>query len=159
MKRLSVGLLLGAIVSVGAAVIAGFVPRGTCGSFFSPSRGVPDTFPGVTNPYWWCDVQIENRLNGYAIVFWIFAGLAFALLIGAVVFWQIRAHRMSALPHPQGGSKASAGANGGPVQAEPATVSGRSDLVDQLRQLSALHSAGELSDNEYAAAKARLIGP
>jgi hypothetical protein len=36
--------------------------------------------------------------------------------------------------------------------------SGSSDLLDQLNQLSGLHERGALTDEEFAAAKARLLG-
>lgn len=39
----------------------------------------------------------------------------------------------------------------GPAPAQP-------DLDDQLRQVSALHERGELTDEEFSAAKARLLG-
>lgn len=39
---------------------------------------------------------------------------------------------------------------------EPAPA--QPDLYDQLRQVSALHERGELTDEEFSAAKARLLG-
>jgi hypothetical protein len=46
-----------------------------------------------------------------------------------------------------------------PPAAAPAAVpsTGGSDLMDQLTQLAALHSQGVLSDDEFAAAKAKLL--
>ncbi|MFZ2051081.1 MAG: SHOCT domain-containing protein, partial [Solirubrobacteraceae bacterium] len=41
--------------------------------------------------------------------------------------------------------------------APAATVVGGHDLAGQLQQLAALHTAGALTDEEYAAAKRRLI--
>jgi Short C-terminal domain len=42
----------------------------------------------------------------------------------------------------------------GPAPAAPAT----SPLIDQLNQLAALHQQGVLNDDEFAAAKAKLLG-
>lgn len=35
---------------------------------------------------------------------------------------------------------------------------GEDDVVDQLKELAALHTAGVLSDEEFGAAKAKLLG-
>jgi hypothetical protein len=47
-----------------------------------------------------------------------------------------------------------------PAQAAPQPDAGRSEssMLDQLSQLAMLHQQGELTDEEFAAAKARLIG-
>ena len=43
---------------------------------------------------------------------------------------------------------------------EPAAVgSAAPDPLDQVRSLAALHEAGTLTDEEFAAAKARVLGP
>ena len=42
-------------------------------------------------------------------------------------------------------------------QAAPAAAAGL-DLTSQLQQLAQLHNAGVLSDDEFAAAKAKLLG-
>jgi len=39
----------------------------------------------------------------------------------------------------------------------PAAAGGGDDLTSQLQQLASLHSSGVLSDDEFAAAKAKLI--
>jgi hypothetical protein len=40
----------------------------------------------------------------------------------------------------------------------PAQPSGPPSMSDQLKQLSDLHTSGALSDDEFAAAKSRLLG-
>ncbi|MFC3493738.1 SHOCT domain-containing protein [Glycomyces rhizosphaerae] len=43
-------------------------------------------------------------------------------------------------------------------QAQPApTASGGDDVVEKLNQLGRLHASGVLTDNEFAAAKAKLL--
>jgi hypothetical protein len=44
------------------------------------------------------------------------------------------------------------------AQAAPAAPAGGTDLVAELQKLAALKDAGILSDQEFAAAKAKLIG-
>ena len=44
-----------------------------------------------------------------------------------------------------------------PPAAAPAPAGGGSDLMAQLNQLGALHAQGILSDEEFAAAKAKLL--
>ena len=44
-----------------------------------------------------------------------------------------------------------------PPQAPPPAAS--SPMIDQLNQLAALHQQGVLTDDEFAAAKAKLFGP
>ncbi len=58
--------------------------------------------------------------------------------------------RISNLEQGQGGS-----AQAPPVPAQP---SGPASMSDQLKQLSDLHASGALSDDEFAAAKSRLLG-
>ena len=41
----------------------------------------------------------------------------------------------------------------------PAVTTGSSDPLDQVQALAALHDAGTLTDEEFAAAKARVLGP
>jgi Short C-terminal domain len=45
-----------------------------------------------------------------------------------------------------------------PQQAPPPAPAASSSMVDQLNQLAALHERGVLSDDEFAAAKAKLFG-
>jgi len=49
-------------------------------------------------------------------------------------------------------------AEGPATPAEPATATGDDDLVAQLERLRALHGEDALTDEEFAAAKARLLG-
>lgn len=54
---------------------------------------------------------------------------------------------------------AQAVANAAPAaQPMPAPASGGGDLMGQLTQLAALHDQGVLSDEEFAAGKAKLLG-
>lgn len=41
--------------------------------------------------------------------------------------------------------------------AAPANANSGSNLIDELQKLSALHAQGSLNDDEYAAAKAKLL--
>ncbi len=41
---------------------------------------------------------------------------------------------------------------------EPAAPAASSPMIDQLNQLSTLHQSGVLTDEEFAAAKAKLLG-
>ena len=50
-----------------------------------------------------------------------------------------------------------AGAGSGPGPAPAAAPSAGDDMMAQLTQLSQLHNAGVLSDDEFAAAKAKLL--
>jgi hypothetical protein len=45
-----------------------------------------------------------------------------------------------------------------PQQAPPPAPAASSPMIDQLNQLAALHQQGVLTDDEFAAAKAKLIG-
>jgi Short C-terminal domain len=44
------------------------------------------------------------------------------------------------------------------VEAGPATSPVEPSLVDEIERLSHLHTAGSLTDEEFTAAKARLLG-
>jgi hypothetical protein len=45
-----------------------------------------------------------------------------------------------------------------PPQAPPPAAAPSSSMIDQLNQLAALHQQGVLTDDEFAAAKAKLFG-
>jgi Short C-terminal domain len=45
-----------------------------------------------------------------------------------------------------------------PPPPEPAAAPAGPSLLDQLNQLDALHQSGALTDNEFTAAKAKLLG-
>jgi putative oligomerization/nucleic acid binding protein len=45
-----------------------------------------------------------------------------------------------------------------PASATPAPAAGANDPVAQLQQLAQLHQSGALSDDEFAQAKARILG-
>jgi hypothetical protein len=45
-----------------------------------------------------------------------------------------------------------------PPQAPPPQAPASSPMIDQLNQLAALHQQGVLTDDEFAAAKAKLFG-
>jgi Short C-terminal domain len=45
-----------------------------------------------------------------------------------------------------------------PQQAPPPAPAASSPMIDQLNQLAALHQQGVLTDDEFAAAKAKLFG-
>lgn len=133
------GPLLAAVtgaVALGAGLIAGLTPvstsGGSCGSVFGPSLpsggGLASNLVRI-----WCEEDLASR-----------AGLTWTLLVVGIVLlvigivWFGRRH-------------------GRTVEAVVAApVSG--DLADQLRHLAAMHHDGTLSDDEFTAAKARLLG-
>jgi hypothetical protein len=45
-----------------------------------------------------------------------------------------------------------------PAYAEPPPAAPAADPIEQLKQLAALHSQGVLTDEEFAAQKAKLLG-
>jgi hypothetical protein len=49
-------------------------------------------------------------------------------------------------------------AYGEPAYAEPAPAAPAADPIEQLKELAALHSQGVLTDEEFAAQKAKLLG-
>jgi hypothetical protein len=59
--------------------------------------------------------------------------------------------------YQQGAADAAAQAQQATPAPAPAAAEG-SDLTAQLQQLAQLHNAGVLSDEEFAAAKAKLLG-
>ncbi len=74
-----------------------------------------------------------------------------------------RAGEQQAQPAAQGQQPSGPGATGQappgqPPPAAPQQDTGHSAMLDQLSQLATLHSRGALSDEEFAAAKARLLG-
>src|SRR5579875_2779674 len=69
-----------------------------------------------------------------------------------------RAGEQQAQPAAQGQQPSGPGAPGQPPPAAPQQDTGHSAMLDQLSQLATLHSRGALSDEEFAAAKARLLG-
>ena len=62
--------------------------------------------------------------------------------------------RISDLEQQQAAQQAPPQASPPPAQAPSAS----SSMIDQLNQLAALHQQGVLTDDEFAAAKAKLIG-
>jgi putative oligomerization/nucleic acid binding protein len=50
------------------------------------------------------------------------------------------------------------GGNDEPEYAEPPPAAPQDDMATKLKQLAELHSTGVLSDEEFAAAKAKLLG-
>jgi len=48
-------------------------------------------------------------------------------------------------------------AQAAPPPPPPAPAGGGDDLMDQIKELATLHTAGVLSDDEFAAAKAKLL--
>jgi hypothetical protein len=44
-----------------------------------------------------------------------------------------------------------------PPQPAPAPAAGQDDMIEQLNKLASLHDAGVLTDDEFAAAKAKLL--
>ncbi len=70
-------------------------------------------------------------------------------------------YREFGIPHPldPNGAAATAPPPAAATQiASPATGPDGSDTVDQLSQLATMHAKGLLSDSEFTAAKARLLG-
>ncbi len=67
--------------------------------------------------------------------------------------------RISALEQQQGqGQYAPQDQYGQQQYAPPAAPSGGPSVADQLQQIAGLHQQGVLSDDEFAAAKAKILG-
>lgn len=64
------------------------------------------------------------------------------------------AHKQQAKYEAQQGQAAAAA----PAAEAAAPAAAEDDVVDQLKELAALHTAGVLSDAEFDAAKAKLLG-
>ena len=70
---------------------------------------------------------------------------------------QMQAQQAAAQQAPAAPAPA-APAPAAPAPAAPAASGISDDALDQLQKLSALHSAGALTDEEFAAAKAKILG-
>jgi hypothetical protein len=66
--------------------------------------------------------------------------------------------RISTLEQQQGGDQQQGGYQQAPPPAPPPAPAQPSPMIDQLNQLAALHQQGVLTDDEFAAAKAKLFG-
>jgi Short C-terminal domain len=66
--------------------------------------------------------------------------------------------RISDLEQAQQNPQAQAAQAQVPQQPGPAAEPQGSPMLDQLNQLAAMHSSGVLTDEEFAAAKAKLLG-
>ena len=65
--------------------------------------------------------------------------------------------RLNDLEQQQPAAQAPAPQAYAPPEAAPATPAAGPSLLDQLNQLDALHQSGALTDNEFTAAKAKLL--
>ena len=70
---------------------------------------------------------------------------------------QAQTQEVQEAAYQQGVADAQAQAQAAPAPA-PAVAAPANDLTAQLQQLSQLHNAGVLSDEEFAAAKAKVLG-
>ena len=66
--------------------------------------------------------------------------------------------RLNALEQQQPAAQAPAPQAYAPPDAAPAAPAAGPSLLDQLNQLDGLHQQGVLTDNEFTAAKAKLLG-
>jgi hypothetical protein len=82
-----------------------------------------------------------------------------AAAVGGVAYMGARAGTNRAMAQQQAaaGAPAEAQAPPPPAPAPAAPVSGASDRIAQLQQLASLHDSGALTDEEFTAAKARVL--
>ncbi len=80
---------------------------------------------------------------GHGAGFGLF-GLLGCILVGLLVFWLI-----AAIVFPDGRSR-------GPVGTSPGAPAAGD--VDRLREISEMHTRGELTDEEFTAAKRKILG-
>ncbi len=97
------------------------------------------------------DLIRSDDLSGWGKALWALF-IIFIPLLGVLVYLIVRGTRMS--DRAAADAEAQRAAVQDYVRQSAATMS----VGEQLSQLEALHSAGQLDDQEYAAAKARVIG-
>lgn len=148
MKRLAVGFGIAGGVALLVAFVSGFVPvtvRDCTGSFFEPMRG-----PGWDSDGPSISLASLCNANGYPGVFWTFMMLGVALVIAAIVFQQVGAHRVTAPPRVARPPRT--------VVAVASTVPPTpGSLAFELKSLKDLYDVGGLTADEFAAAKARVL--
>jgi hypothetical protein len=76
---------------------------------------------------------------------------------GAYIAGKRRGER-SDIENPQQGGQDTGASDVNSGQSPPASTAGEPSMSDQLAQLSQLHQQGALSDAEFGAAKAKLLG-
>jgi hypothetical protein len=91
------------------------------------------------------DIFKRGDLSGAAKALWAIAVL-FLPLIGMVVYFVTRPADPLAEPDPR------------ETPSAPSADATSTTTADQLAQLSSLHDSGKLSDEEFAASKAELLG-
>lgn len=164
MKRLAIGFGVASAVVFLGALVSGLLPAssGDCtGSFFMPMRGSGwESNGGSVSLASLCNV------NGYPSLFWTLTTLGVAMLIAAIVFQQVAAHKGSATlltPVPSNATAVVAPTlppfqPAPPYPAAPAPFS--TDVASELKSLKDLYDVGGLTADEFAAAKARVLrGP
>ncbi len=131
-----VGIFLTFLVIFLAVSTVMGIPVGDCGSVIEPARDSPYQFT--------CDRAISDRR--YVVI-----GLAVSAL--ALVIWGfIRP------PVTDTQAEASAAFRTSGEDTPKSDGSGNANLSEELTQIHELHEAGALTDDEYQAAKARLLG-
>lgn len=81
-----------------------------------------------------------------------------AAAVGGVAYMGAKAGTNRAMQQQAGGEPAPAPAPAPAAAPAPAPAEGTSDTIAQLQQLASLHDSGALSDEEFAAAKAKILG-
>lgn len=146
------------VLSFVIAVIVGFIPGKTCGSYLAPLPNYPSSIPdfnGETTT--WKTVHFSCDVNGHPTMFWIFIWLGIALFVAGIIVHQVAAHRADKSPNPPKPIRASVYVSA--TNAQIASDDGNtSPLVDQITKLNELHQSGALSAEEFTIAKARLLG-
>ena len=79
-----------------------------------------------------------------------------AAAVGGVAYMGAKAGSNRAMSQQQAAAPAEAQAPPPPAPAAP--VSAASDRIAQLQQLASLHDSGALTDEEFTAAKAQVLG-
>lgn len=147
----------GGIVMI-AAVVVGFIPSrsGSCvGSFFSPVQADEPLRDDGSKPIYPTCVA-----GGYPGIFWALLVVGITLLVLAIVLQQVSAQLTSRPPRPARPQRATV-----VVAAQPSAVNRPQDpvrpapgLATELAALRDLYEAGGLDAEEFAAAKAKVLG-
>jgi hypothetical protein len=82
--------------------------------------------------------------------------MAGAAALGTAAYQSGKRHEQQAQVNDQ--AQAAYAAAQAPPASAPAPAPAASDTTAELERLASLHSAGALSDDEFAAAKAKLLG-
>lgn len=151
-KRLMVGLSVGGVLALFIAVVAGFVPRGACGSYFLSKESVPVDLGNQS-------INVVCTNPGQPQFFWAFIWVGVLFLTSAIVVQQVRAHRSEDIKRPvEKVRKAAVYVSGYAAVPKDDGQSQASSLAEQFERLTGLRDRGVLTPEEFVQAKARILG-